>query len=65
MCKYCEFGEDGEGAIINEDGTATDSFNLGIDDEGRLRIQCFADVSSPINFCPMCGHKLAESNDGD
>lgn len=58
MCEYCENLNDGRGAEIINDEHWTDRFNLYKDTEGNYRIECYADHSSPINYCPMCGRKL-------
>lgn len=59
MCEYCEpMNETGECKdIIYEEGW-TDHFHLCKFPAGTYRIECYADSSSPINFCPMCGRKL-------
>lgn len=58
MCEYCEKLNDGRGAEIINDDHWTDRFNLYKDSKGKYRIECYADHSSPINYCPMCGRKL-------
>ena len=65
MCEYCENLNDGRGAGIINDGSWTDRFNLYKDPEGNYRIECYADHSSPINYCPMCGRNLKEADDGN
>ena len=60
MCEYCEKLNDGRGAEIINDEHWTDRFNLYKDPKGKYRIECYADQSSPINYCPMCGRKLTE-----
>lgn len=60
VCQYCENLNDGRGAGIINDGSWTDRFNLYKDPEGKYRIECYADHSSPINYCPMCGRRLTE-----
>lgn len=66
MCKYCEeMDKWDEGAIIADDNDYTDSFCLSEFPKGVFRIQCYADHSSAINFCPMCGRKLKEADDGN
>lgn len=57
-CPYCHFEVDGEGKVIDDDRDSTDRFNLCKDQDGTFRIECYADHSSKINFCPMCGRKL-------
>ena len=63
MCQYCENLNNGRGAGIINDGSWTDRFNLYKDPERNYRIECYADHSSPINYCPMCGHDLRRPND--
>ena len=60
-CKYCEELDGlGQGAdIIDNDKGWTDKFHIRKFD-GVYRIECYADESSPINFCPMCGRNLNE-----
>lgn len=48
--------------IINDEHW-TDRFNLYKDSEGIYRIECYADQSSPINYCPMCGRELNEEKE--
>ena len=57
-CPYCHFEVDGEGKVIDDDRDSTDRFNLCKDQDGTFRIECYADHSSKIKFCPMCGRKL-------
>lgn len=62
MCEYCEdLNKNGEGPDICYDDSWNDSFHLWKDDSGKYRIECYADHSSPINYCPMCGRKLTEA----
>ena len=58
MCEYCENLNDGRGIGIINDESWTDIFNLYKDYEGNYRIECYADQSSPINYCPMCARDL-------
>lgn len=59
MCEYCEHLDIEDcGSDIIKDGDYTDSFHLWKDIKGVYRIECYADHSAPINYCPMCGRKL-------
>lgn len=61
-CKYCEHLDiEYCGSDIIEGDDYTDRFHLWKDFKGRYHIECYADHSSPINFCPMCGRKLTEA----
>lgn len=61
LCRYCELlDEHGDGADINYDDSWTDLFHLYKDNDGKYRIECGADQSSPLNKCPMCGRNLCE-----
>lgn len=63
MCEYCDkLNESGDGPDIIYDDSWTDRFNLWKDNEGNYRIECYADHSSPIHFCPMCGRNLTETD---
>lgn len=60
MCEYCEnFNVHGEGLDF-VDGEFTDRFHLGTNEFGDVYIECYADRSAPINFCPMCGRNFKE-----
>lgn len=65
MCEYCENLNNGHGIGIIYDDSWTDKFNLYKDPYGKYRIECYADQSSPINYCPMCGRNLKEADDGN
>lgn len=59
MCEHCEpLNETGECTDIIYDDSWTDRFHLCKFPDGTYRIECYADHSSPIKFCPMCGRKL-------
>lgn len=63
VCKYCEdLDKNGCGADIIYDDSWTDRFHLWKDEKGGYRIECYADQSSPIKFCPMCRRNLCEQN---
>lgn len=61
QCRYCEvLDREGNGAdIIDERYGWSDRFHLSKGYDG-FRIECYADESSPINFCPMCGRNLRD-----
>lgn len=56
-CEFCHF-EGSEGPNIDYDGLATDKFHLYNAAPGRWFIECYADQSSRIFCCPMCGRDL-------
>ena len=62
-CPYCEaLDKHDEGAdIADEDKGWTDRFHIRKDTDGLYRIACYADESSPINFCPMCRRDLRKA----
>lgn len=59
MCEYCENGK-GLGDSIKGDGVFIEgSILYGIYDSG------YCNCEAEINYCPMCGRKLKEADDGN
>lgn len=58
MCEYCEKGK-GLGDSVEGSGVFIDGSRLLAIYDGH-----YCNCEAEINFCPMCGRKLAEENDG-
>lgn len=59
MCEYCENGK-GLGNSIKSDGVFIEGSILhGRYDGG------YCNCEAEINYCPMCGRKLKEADDGN
>ena len=73
MCEYCEPGDAGNLANIEEDGNRLLTYLEGYDGEWMLVTEmntlcnganCWGNHALRINNCPMCGRDLEVETDG-